>query len=138
MKMIETLDPKIMKTAKQWLSLPAKSKRYPRRGEVGVVGKKGTYFHIDQTIPVRSEATHHPFFEVKPVDDTYKGICYFYYDECEVKKTPLQWIKENNRRVIPNSVPCSVSRKGFNPETKESFEIFYFLKSDTVKLKGHR
>lgn len=121
-----------MKTAKQWLALKQEEKRYPRRGEIGKIGKRGTYYHFDQTVPVRSEATHHPFPDRNPVKDQYKGISYYYYDECEPKKTPKQWIDEDGRRVIPGSVPCAKTRSGFNPITKESFEISYFLRSDTV------
>lgn len=122
-----------LKTAKQWLALKQEDKRYPMRGEIGKVCKRGTYYHYDQTIPVRSEATHHPFPGFLPVSEKYKDISYYYFDECEPKKTPRQW-REEGRRVIPNSVPCDKTRNGFNPSNGESFEICYFLRSDTVKL----
>jgi len=122
-----------LKTAKQWLALKQEDKRYPMRGEVGKICKRGTYFHFDQTVPVRSEATHHPLAGFLPVEEKYKDITYYYFDECEPKKTPRQW-REEGRRVIPNSVPCDKTRNGFNPSNGESFEICYFLRSDTVKL----
>ncbi|SBS66948.1 hypothetical protein [Vibrio atlanticus] len=123
-----------MRTAMQWLALPIKDKRYPVRGAVGTKEKKGVYFHISQTKPVRSEATHHPFFDVLQIPDQYKNLNYYYFDECEVKKTPHQWLKYG-RVVRPGSVPCSGTRSGFNPNTKQHFEISYFLKSDTRKMR---
>ncbi len=122
-----------MRTARQWLALPTKDKRYPMRGAKGVKGKKGVYFHISQTKPVRSEATHHPFFEVLPVADQYKDLNYYYFDECEVKRTPRQWLKFG-RVVKPGSVPCNGTRSGFNPKTRQHIEISYFLMSDTRKM----
>ncbi|EGR0306723.1 hypothetical protein FMH14_21010 [Vibrio alginolyticus] len=122
-----------VKTSKQWLALKQKDKRYPKRGEVGTIGKRGTYYHFDQTLPVRSEATHHLLAGFLPIHEQYKGITYYYFDECEPKKTPRQW-REEGRRVLPNSVPCNKTRNGFNPSNGESFEISYFLRSDTVKL----
>ncbi|MEZ8717856.1 hypothetical protein AB6D81_17905 [Vibrio splendidus] len=122
-----------LKTAKQWLALKQEDKRYPRQGEIGKVCKRGIYYHYDQTIPVRSEATHHLLAGFLPVYEQYKGISYFYFDECEPKRTPRQW-RELGRRVIPGSLPCSKTRSGFNPSNGESFEVSYFLRSDTVKL----
>lgn len=122
-----------MRTARQWLALPVKDKRYPVRGAVGVKGKKGVYFHISQTKPVCSEATHHPFFDVLPVADQYKNLKYYYFDECEIKLTPHQWLK-HGRVVRPGSVPCSGTRSGFNPSTRQHLEISYFLRSDTRKI----
>ncbi|PTP86943.1 hypothetical protein [Vibrio splendidus] len=122
-----------LKTAKQWLALKQEEKRYPRHCEIGKVCKRGTYYHYDQTIPVRSEATHHLLAGFVPVNEQYKGITYYYFDECEPKKTPRQW-REEGRRVIPNSVPCHKTRNGFNPVNRESFEISYFLRSDTVRI----
>ncbi|KAB0290066.1 MULTISPECIES: hypothetical protein [Vibrio] len=118
------------RTARQWLALPTKDKRYPKRGAIGMKGKRGIYFHISQTKPVRSEATHHPFFDVLPVPEQYKNLNYYYFDECEEKKTVAQWRKEG-RIVKSGSVPCSDLRSGFNPKTNEHFQIQFFLRTDT-------
>ncbi|WP_274007510.1 hypothetical protein [Vibrio parahaemolyticus] len=123
-------------TAKQWLALPEKQKRYPTRGAQGTKHKRGTYFHINETKPVKGEASYHPKYFAEAIKDTYKGQRYYYFDECEQKKTFAQWRREG-RIVKPNSVPCSGTRSGFNPDTKEHFEIQYFLRSDTRPIHSN-
>ncbi|HAS6076781.1 hypothetical protein AB6E05_19680 [Vibrio alginolyticus] len=124
----------VFRTAKQWLALPEHKKRYPVRHATGKKGKRGIFFHISETKPVRGESSHHPQYYAVPIQDTYKGQKYYYFDECEEKKTYAQWRREG-RIVRPGSVPCSGSRAGYNPETKEHFEIQYFLLSDTRKIR---
>lgn len=130
------LQEKNFRTAKQWLALPEAQKRYPIRGAKGTRRKRGLYFHVSETKPVRCEASHHPTYLATPVSDTYKGQQYYYFDECEVKKTFAQWRKEG-RIVRLGSVPCSGSRSGFNPCTKERFEIQFFLRSDTRRIRSN-
>lgn len=124
------------RTAKQWLALKNDEKRYPIRGAVGVVRKRGEYFHKSQTRPVKCEATHHPDFNISPIPVLYKGYKYYYFDECEEKNTPNQWRKQK-LIVIPGSIPCSGSRSGFNPTSKQHFEYEFFLKSDTRPMRNN-
>jgi hypothetical protein len=120
-----------VKTALKWLT---SKKRYPISGMIGIKNKRWEYFYEDQTKPVRSGATHHPFFNVKPIPNKIHGIEYYYYDECERKRTPNQWLKIG-RKVIRDSVPCSGSRSGFNPSTRQHIDsINFFLISDTRKV----
>lgn len=119
-------------TDKQWL----KRNRYPLPSERGIKipKRKGLYFTYEQTKKVRSEAEVNAFPGFLPIKELKKGKHYYFYDECESKYTPDQWIKLG-RKVRKNSVACEI-RDGFNHKTKEKLYISFFIKSDTYKINN--